>query len=156
MDSKAEWKEFDRESRRAGSRLALWIVLGVAFTLLLGGGIYALKVATAPAKGWGDEQIIVNDGRNRVNAQEWFAGKYGHVRGQDSKLSGMKAAWDSAKGTADEGRLRDAYTGTQNLCLQAVAEYNAEALKVSRGRWRSPDLPFSLPDGPATDCDKAE
>lgn len=145
-------REFDSASRFVGSRAAVWIVAAVVFSLLVGGGIFWARVATAPVKGWGDEQIIVNDGRNRVNAQEWFASKYGFVKGQDAKIPGMQANLEATKGTADEALWRASLTGLQNLCLQAVQEYNAETEKISRGRWKSPNLPFSLPDGEATDC----
>lgn len=147
-----EWRDVDSVSRSAGWRIGVWIVVGVVFMGLIGGGIYWVKVATAPVKGWGDEQIIVNDGRNRVNAQEWFAGKYGFVKGQDAKLPGMRENLAATKGTADESLWRSSLTGATNLCLQAIEEYNAEALKISRGQWRSPNLPFSLPDGDSTDC----
>ncbi len=147
-----ELREFDRAARSVGWRVFMWSVIAVVAVGLIGGGIYWAKVASAPVKGWGDEQIVVNDGRNRVNAQEWFAGKYGFVKGQDAKLAGMKANLEATKGTPDESLWRSSFTGAQNLCLQAIEEYNAEANKVSRGRWRSPDLPFALPDGESTDC----
>lgn len=145
-------REIDSYARFGASRIMVWTVVGVLFFGALGAGIWYFRVATAPVKGWGDEQIIVNDGRNRVNAQEWFAGKYGFVKGQDAKIPGMQANLEATKGTADEALWRSSLTGLQNLCLQAVAEYNAESEKISRGRWKSPNLPFSLPDGEATDC----
>jgi hypothetical protein len=145
-------RDFDSASRFAGSRIILWVVVFIAVAGLIGGISYVIKVATAPAKGWGDQQIIVNDGRNRVNAQEWFAGKYGYVKGQDAKLPGMRENLEATKGTPDEALWRASLTGATNLCLQAIEEYNAESLKISRGQWKSPNLPFSLPDGDATDC----
>lgn len=152
MTSKEEWRAVDREARSAGWRIAKWTTMFLVFFALIGGVTYAIKVAAAPAKGWGDQQIIINDGRNRVNAQEWFAGKYGYVKAQDSKLPNMREQLEATKGTADESMWRTSLSGAVNLCLQAVAEYNAETQKISRGRWMSPDLPFSLPDGEATDC----
>jgi len=145
-------RDFDQVSRFAASRIILWSVVAVLVFGAIGGGIYWFKVATAPVKGWGDQQIIVNDGRNRVNAQEWFAGKYGYVKGQDAKLPGMRENLEATKGTPDEGLWRASLSGATNLCLQAIEEYNAESLKISRGQWKSPNLPFSLPDGDTTDC----
>lgn len=132
--------------------MGVWIAVIIAFLGLIGGGMYWIKVATAPATGWGDQQIIVNDGRNRVNAQEWFAGKYGYIKAQDAKLANMREQLEATKGAPDEGMWRASLSGAINLCLQAVEEYNAESAKISRGRWKSPDMPFSLPDGEATDC----
>ena len=152
MRYREEWKEIDSVSRSAGWRIAVWIVAAVTVMGVIAGVVYWARVATAPATGWGDQQIIVNDGRNRVNAQEWFAGKYGYVKAQDAKIPGMQANLEATKGTPDEGMWRASLTGLQNLCLQAIAEYNAETAKISRGRWLSPDMPFSLPDGETTDC----
>lgn len=153
MPRSRELREFDSASRSVGWRVALWIALGVLFLGGLTAGIYWIKVATAPVKGWGDQQIIVNDGRNRVNAQEWFAGKYGFVMAQDAKLANMREQLEATKGTPDESFWRTNLSGATNLCLQAIHEYNAEAMKISRGQWRSPDMPFQLPDDSgSTDC----
>src|SRR5688572_27271536 len=152
MRRSEELRDFDSASRSAAWRVGLWVTLAVLSIGALTGGIYWVKVATAPVKGWGDQQIIVNDGRNRVNAQEWFAGKYGFVKAQDAKLANLREQLEATKGTSDEGLWRSSLSGATNLCLQAIEEYNAEALKISRGQWRSPDMPFSLPDGESTDC----
>lgn len=145
-------RDFDSAARFGASRIILYLVVFLLVGGVISGVVYWVKVATAPVKGWGDQQIIINDGQNRVNAQEWFASKYGFIKGQDAKLPGMRENLEATKGTPDEGLWRSSLTGTTNLCLQAIEEYNVEALKISRGRWMSPNLPFSLPDGEATNC----
>lgn len=134
-------------------RGALWLAIVVLIVGLIGAGIWAVRVATAEARGAGDEHMIVNDGRNRVNSQEWFAGQYGQIKAADLKLAGAKAALDANLGRPDEAFYRTNFTGLQNRCMEMVATYNAETEKVSRGKWRDPALPFQITDSDAaTDC----
>jgi hypothetical protein len=113
----------------------------LAFIVLIVGIIYGIRVLTAPARGAGDQEIIVNDGRNRVNAQEWFESQYGQILAADAKLD--QAAADVAAHPGDSFYQTN-YTGLKNRCVDMVTAYNAEARKVSRGDWRSNDLPAQI------------
>lgn len=148
-----EWRDDIREAnyvaRASGWRLALWILAAVVFFGAIGGGIWAFKVANSDLKGAGDQTRIVNDGRNRVNAQEWFHGQYEQIRSTDRRID--QAAADLAAKPDDINRTN--YTGLVNRCMEMVGNYNAEARKISRGKWLDPNLPAQIDNtDPATDC----
>ncbi len=151
------WHESDNPSTvvRGGSwRIALWIVGVVAFFALLTGGIWFAKVLLSGPKGAGDQEIITNDGRNRINAQEWFAGQYGQILTADKNLD--QAAANLAANPTGEFEKTN-YTGLRNRCNDMVNTYNTEALKVTRGKWISPNLPERIDStDPATDCQETK
>lgn len=148
-----DWREIDSVSRSAGWRIFVWTVVFVVAALVIGGGVWAFKVVTSDVKGRGDAEIITNDGRNRINSQEWFEGQYRLVISTDLRLDGLASDLKANVGKPDEMFYRTNLTGTQNMCIQFREMYNAEARKMSRGQWRSPDLPYELTDAdPQTDC----
>jgi hypothetical protein len=125
-------------------------VIGVV--LLVGGisvGIWYFKVKTSDIKGAGDATRITNDGRNRVNAQEWFAGQYEQIRSTDRRIDEAYAELSRKPTEFAETN----YRGLVNRCMEMVGTYNAEAQKVSRAQWRGPSLPVRIDDtDPTTDC----
>jgi hypothetical protein len=138
--------------RRAGLSLFAWLAVFLAVIAVIGAVIWGVKVATSDVKGAGDATRITNDGRNRINAQEWFAGQYEQIRSTDQRIT--VAAEALAADPADE-IAKTNYTGLINRCLEMVGNYNAEAVKVSRGKWRDPALPYAIDTtDPATDCRK--
>lgn len=142
-------RDVNYAGRRAGPSVLLWIVAAVAVIAVIGAAIWGIKVATSGVKGEGDQTRITNDGRNRVNAQEWFVGQYEQIRSTDRRIDAAAAAL--AKTPDEFGRTN--YTGLVNRCMEMVGNYNAEAMKVSRGQWRDQALPFQIgADDPATDC----
>jgi hypothetical protein len=151
--ARREIREANYVARHAGWRIALWVIAFVALAGAITGGIWAVKVATSDVKGAGDQARIVNDGQNRVNAQEWFHGQYNEIKATDKNLDNLRAEVDAAATAEDKAFARTNLTGTQNRCNQMVSAYNAETQKVSRGKWLDTTLPFAI-DGsdPATDC----
>jgi hypothetical protein len=147
------WYESPNPSRvaRGGSwRIGVWIICAVVFFALLGGAIWGIKVLVSGPKGAGDQEIITNDGRNRINAQEWFQSQYGQILTADRQLD--DAAANLAKNPTGDFEKTN-YTGLKNRCVDMVNAYNAEANKVTRGKWMSPDLPEHIDDSdPKTDC----
>jgi hypothetical protein len=151
--AKEPWYESDSPGRfaRGGMwRMALIIIAIVVFFGLLTAGIWWIRVVTAPVKGAGDQEIIINDGRNRINAQEWFEGQYAQILAADQKLDQAKADLDANPG---DDFYRTNYTGLKNRCIDMVNAYDAEANKVSRGEWRDPALPNKINQSDSkTDC----
>lgn len=147
------WYESDNPSRvvRGGSwRVALWIVGIVLFFGALSVGIWYFKVATSGVKGAGDQTRIVNDGQNRIAAQEAFEALYAQIKAYDRNLD--QAAKDKAEHPGDPFYATN-YSGLVKTCNDAVAQYNADARKVTRAKWISPDLPYEIDlNDPATDC----
>lgn len=140
----------DRVARSAGWRIGVWVLAAVVFAGLVGVGIWGFKVATSGVKGAGDQTRIVNDGRNRIAAQESFEALYAQIQAYDRNLD--QAAKDKAEHPADAFYATN-YSGLVKTCNDAVGQYNADARKVSRAKWLSPDLPYEIDtNNPATDC----
>jgi len=149
-DSREAWREASREARRGGWRIFLF-VLGVLVCLgLLSWGIWALQVATSDVRGRGDLQKQVNSAENRRFAQENFVSLYTTIQAYDRQLD--QAAADKAEHPGDEFYATN-YTGLRKQCVDAVAQYDAAALKISQARFRDAGLPYQIdPNDPATDC----
>lgn len=151
------WRDDIREgnaaARSVGWRLLIWIVVAIAVVGVIGGVIWGVKVATSDVKGAGDATRITNDGRNRVNAQEWFHSQYAQIQAADKNLDDAAANLAKASTPDDKAFWQTNYTGLKNRCNEMVANYNAEAQKVSRGKWLDPSLPVAI-DGfdTKTDC----
>jgi len=147
------WYESDnptRIARGASWRVALWIVGVVLFVGAISAGIWYLKVVTSGVKGAGDQTRIVNDGKNRVAAQEAFEALYQQILAYDRNLD--QAAKDKAEHPGDSFYATN-YSGLVKQCNDAVGQYNADARKVSRAKWLSPDLPYEIDiTKPETDC----
>lgn len=130
--------------------MGVWILAFVALAGVITAGVWGVKVLVSGPKGAGDQEIITNDGRNRVNAQEWFESQYAQILSADRNLD--EAAKNLAVNPADDFWCAN-YTGLKNRCVDMVNAYNAEARKVSRSEWRTPDLPLQIDDSDSkTDC----
>lgn len=147
------WYESDNPSRVARGfswRLAAWIVAAVVFVGALSGGVWWFKVATSDIKGAGDATRQINSGKNRIAAQETFEALYAQIQAYDRNLD--QAARDKAEHPGDDFYATN-YSGLVKQCNDAVGQYNADARKVSRAKWLSPDLPYEIDiNNPATDC----
>lgn len=153
------WYESDNPSRHAWGffRTGFGMTVLVVLALAVCGGIgWGIKVAVSDVKGAGDTTIEVNSATNRINAQEYFPAQMGVIKGADAKLDGLYALWQANLGRPDEIWHQTNYTGTQNLCLQFVATYDAEAQKITRAKWVG-DMPTQIDKSdPATDCRAAK
>jgi hypothetical protein len=148
-----EIREANAVSRSVGWRAAIWILAAILFIAAIGVAVWYFKVATSDAKGAGDQTRIVNDGRNRVNAQEWFQSQYGQIKAADKNLDNAQRELTAATTAEDKSFWRTNFTGLQNRCNDMVQAYNAEANKVSRGQWRDASLPYQIDSADAaTDC----
>jgi len=146
-------REINAGARSAGWRAAIWVLAIVLFAGAISVGIWAFRVSTSDVKGAGDQTRITNDGRNRVNSQEWFEGMYAQILTADQNLDGAAKNLATASDADQKAFWQTNYTGLQNRCRDMVNQYNAEAHKVSRGQWRSDDLPEQIDTtDPRTDC----
>lgn len=137
----------------AGWRSAVGVAAAIAVIGLIAVGIWYFKVATSGARGAGDATRITNDGRNRVNAQEWFQSQHGQIKAADKNLDDAAKNLRTAATPEDKSFWQTNYTGLKNRCNEMVAVYNAEAGKVSRGQWRDASLPAQIDTSDSTtDC----
>ena len=150
MTRKEDLREFDRDIRSVGARVAIWTIVGLLFFGAIGGGIWAFKVATSEVKGRGDKTRIINDGKNQIAAQETFEALFQQIQAHDRNLD--QAAADKAEHPGDTFFATN-YSGLVKTCNDTVFQYNAEANKVSRAKWMSEDLPFQIDQtNPLFDC----
>lgn len=144
----------DRPVRTAASgmvRVWLLVVLAVVLVGGLGVGIWYFNVKTSDIKGTGDAEIIKNDAKNRIRAQEGFWDKYQAVVVADQKIT---AHAEMLKAKPDDLKLQTELIGLKQICLSAVGTYNATAQKFSQKDFMDAELPAQIDDtsAPALDC----
>lgn len=153
MRDREPWYESDNPTRvaRGGAwRMALFVIAGIVLAGIIGGGIWAVKVATSDVRGAGDQAAKVNSANNRIFAQEHFFTLYNALIAYDQQLD--QAAADKAEHPGDQFFATN-YSGLVKTCIDARNQYNADANKVTQAKWRDPSLPFQIDDlDPKTDC----
>lgn len=147
--------EFEEKPTRTAVKWSVrgWVVVVVvcALALVLGAGVWALKVGTSDVKGRGDAEVIKNDARNRINAQENFEKLFADVKAADQRIDVTAAALRLKP--AGDAKLETELIGQQHYCLGLVSEYNAKARSFSQQDFRAADLPHEIDQAaPTTDC----
>ena len=154
--SKKYWIDQEDPDKLAMSgfwRIVVSFAIVVAVCGVIGGAIWGVRVLTSDVRGAGEQTIKVNDADNRINSQQWFHDQLAQVRAADGKLDGAYLNVQAGIGTSDENILRTTYTGLLGRCIEMREQYNAEAKKVTREKWRDPALPEALDNSdPQTDC----
>jgi len=152
-----DWEDDLREdrayAREVGWSAGRWAVTIIIGTIILSGLLYTLKIVTADARGRGDQHLIVNDGRNRVNAQEAFHDLYNEITSLDDRIE-VTAEQLAGTTTAEDRRyLQQTLEGQMSRCLEVIGRYNAQSDQVTRARWRDATLPYKIDKtDPETDC----
>lgn len=147
MTRSDEWREFDRDSRRAGGRLALWIILSLLFLGLIGGLFWGWRVVTSPIKGEGDSVIIKNSAENRIAAQEAYVSALNEVKRADRNLDVLAAA------QGDSAAAKTRYVGAVSYCQSVTADYDKLADKYRSADFRPAGYPVAIDTlNPETDC----
>ena len=147
-------RDFDAKPTRTTikwtTRAWVVVVVIVALGLVLGAGIWALKVATSDVKGRGDAEVIKNDARNRIRAQEGFEKLFTDIQAADRNLT---TTADALKRKPGDVKLETELLGQKHYCAGLVADYDAKARSFSQQDFRSAELPakISETDG-TTDC----
>lgn len=141
--------------------------LGIFLAIVaLSAGGFLLKVALSDPVGRGNQIIEENSVNNRTGAQAFFEDTYETIKAQDTKIANAETELAAQQGTTrPEGiagnqyderlrQLQQNVTGIKSVCLDAVADYNAEARKTIRAKWRSTELPYQIiTTDPTTDCE---
>lgn len=138
---KNEWREFDRDSRRAGWRIVLWVIVAVVVATLIGWGIWALNVATSGPRGQGDGIIQKNSAENWVDAQARFEENYAEY---ESTLTRIETFYAVYQADPTEAVARTNWLGQISHCTDVVADYNADANNFLREDFRRASLPDQL------------
>jgi hypothetical protein len=122
----------------------------VVALFLCGWAGWAIKVAMSPVKGTGDVIIKNQDADNRIRSQAKFEDLYNDIIAKDKNLDILAA---TALAHPNDRIAQENLNGARMICNSTVADYNAEARKITSQDWMSKDLPHQI-DGtdPSTDC----
>lgn len=136
-------RDFDRKPTLTVARATVraWLIGVLIVILVLGTGaiIWSLRVSTSDVKGRGDAEIIKNDARNRIRAQEGFEKLFAAIQAADRNLTTTAAAL-RAKPNGDL-KLETELLGQKHQCAGLVAEYDAKARSFTQEDFRAADLP---------------
>lgn len=153
MKDTSKWYDSDNPTTvvRGGTwRAFIWVVAVLIAVGVISIGVWGFRVVTSDTAGKGNAVIQKNDANNRIAAQERFENMYQDVKAADAKITvaAEALALDPTDKTAQQN-----LTGVKNYCIQAAADYNAEARKYSAEDFRSADLPFQIDTfDTSTDC----
>ncbi len=136
-------------ARRSAPSVFLWIGVVIAVFAVIGAVIWGIKVATAPARGAGDTVLKDQDANNRIAQQRAFVTMYEGVKASDRKLQVLA---DAVAASPVDPKAKADFQGTQLICLDQVADYNAKVQETLAARWLPAELPAVIGNDLATDC----
>jgi hypothetical protein len=112
--------------------------------------VWIVNVASSGVVGQGNAIIQKNSAENWTKAQGEFESIYAEIEATDRKITAAKTALDL---DPEDLTAKQTYTGTQNVCLSMVADYNAKARNYLAAEFRAVDLPAQIDAmNPNTDC----
>lgn len=144
-----DYKNFDRDSRRVGIRVFGWSFTTVIAVIVIMVAVFALTVLWAPWKGKSEAFKQQQSANNRIFAQAYFQDQYNEILAADKKIDVFADAVKRDPTQINKTNL----TGQIAYCVDAVADYNAEARKYLAKDFRDVDLPEHIDDlNSETDC----
>lgn len=147
-------RDFDvkptRTTAKWTARAWLIVALLVALAVATGAAIWALRVATSDVKGRGDAEIIKNEARNRIRAQEGFEALYQDIIAADKVINTTADALELDPAST---RLKTELLGQKQYCVDLTGQYDAKARSFTQEEFRAADLPAQVNStDPTTDC----
>lgn len=145
-----------RTAAKGISRVWLLVLLVLTLTVVTGVAVWGFNVVTGGVKGEGDAQIIKNEAKNRIRAQEGFEDKYAAIVTADRNLN---ITADALKLSPQSEKLSIELTGQRMICNDLVGRYNAAARKFTQAEFRDAELPPAIgtadfPADESTDCEE--
>ena len=149
------YDDFEAKPTRTTAKWTVRLWLIALLVILLGGvtaaAIWFFQVQASDVKGRGDAEIIKNEARNRIRAQEGFEKLFADVQAADRNLTATAAALKLK--TNGDTRLETELLGQKHYCAGLVAEYDAKARSFTQEEFRAADLPLKIDANDAlTDC----
>lgn len=147
--------DFEHKPVRQTAKGIGWVGVLAAVAVVVFGGlaiaIWGFGVFTSDVKGRGDAEVIKNDARSRIRAQEGFEKLYQDIQAADRNLTTTAEAL-RAKPNGDL-KLETELLGQKHQCAGLVADYNAKARSFTQEDFRAADLPpvLGITD-PTMDC----
>lgn len=162
MSEYDEWEnrrsEFDekpvRTTAKAMVRVWVLVIIGIVLVAAIGVATWFVKVSISDTQGAGDAEVIKNEAKNRIRAQEGFESLYAAIVTADQNLT---LTADALKLSPQSQKLSIELTGQKMTCNDLVGRYNARARQFTQEEFRSAELPAQIGtlDHPATvntDC----
>lgn len=148
-----KYSEYDRASLSLGWRILAWLVAALVIGGLLTWAILGIRAITSETKGALDKEIAINQGKNQIQSQELFEDLHAKILEYDQGIDVLAAAVRRNPSSFNQTNL----DGQILACNAAVTQYNAEARKISRGKWMSRDLPYEIDQTDARyDCKETQ
>lgn len=131
-----------------------WTIIAFIALVVLSVGGWWLGVALSGPKGRGQQIKDINKANNRTFAQEQFHELLADIRAYDAQIGIQQAALNNhPTQDGERSRLAQVVAGIQTQCVSTVEQYNAEARKISREKFRDSDLPEQVDtQDPNYDC----
>lgn len=144
----------DMTDREAVHTVWKWIVAGVIGATVLGAAIWGIGVATSGVHGRGEQIKKINRADNRTFAQEQFVQLLQDIKAYDQQISVQQQALDAHSAQdAEHDRLAQVVAGLKTQCISTRNQYDAEAQKISKERFKDASLPDRVDEqDPSTDC----
>lgn len=126
---------------------AVLVSLGVV--VLIGGivvGIYAIKYATADARGSvAANELVRADGQFRVAAYDHFFDLCTSIQQDEARIASLNTQLDAAASPVEVNRVKATIPAVRSTRDGKIAQYNNDAKKVGTiGPFRSAGLPERL------------
>lgn len=138
--------------------IVLVTILAGALTLAINGTVLGIETGFSGIKGRAEQIQRNNSVNNRTAKQEYFEQTYQDIKAFDAQINVQTKALSDFRATnagkpdnaigsiaTEDARLSQVVTGLKNQCLQTVADYNAEAQKITSRDWKSDTLPQVIP-----------
>ena len=132
---------YRKEAAKGLGEGAIWIIVIGVIGTLIGGFFFVTTVLLAPAKGAGGVIIKNNSAENRIEKQEEFEKLFAKVNFNKDLVAQYKGTVES---DPTDAKAKQNLEGAKSACNASVAQYNAEARKVTSMDWKAADLPESL------------
>lgn len=140
-----------RQTAKGIGYLGILTVVAVLVFGAIGVSLWAFGVFTSDVKGRGDAEVIKNDARSRIRAQEGFEKLFTDIQAVDRNLTTTAEAL-RAKPSGDL-KLETELLGQKHHCASLVADYDARARSFTQQDFRSAELPFKIDaTDSTTDC----
>lgn len=147
--------DFNRKPVRQSAKGIGWIgvlvVVAVVVFGAIGVAVWGFGVGTSDVKGRGDAEVIKNEAKNRIRAQEGFWVKYEGIVQADKNLNITAEALAKDPNSV---RLQVELNGQKMVCNDLVGQYNAASQKFSEREFKDAELPHQIDDTSpsAIDC----
>jgi len=97
--------------------------------------------------GWNKAATVVDkvtDPDKMIHDYEWFHTAYTNVGARQAQIASTKVGLRDEADPAEKSRLRIDLGGQQQSCRELIADYNANAAKVTFGSFKGWSLPESI------------